>query len=169
MFIPEFIFGTPYQITIQECQSYNISVVTHLSPFFPDSYFSTTYNGVNTMVITRYPLENPNTTFESLKTIFQNYKPEWKFSVADIRKLGGGVGKTRQIGLRHLSSEDAAIYEQKMGMQYGCSLNITFGKTEDSYSSFENLNTKSDAEIEELLPQYEDGINYFIFNSIYFH
>lgn len=160
-------FNVPILIDYTALVQYDISSVTKLSPLFLDSYFSTTAHDSRNGVITRHHLENPITMPESLKTIFQNNKIEnWKFSVADIRKLGGSNGNARKIGLRHLSSENHAIYEQKFGMIDGCSLNITFGKTESFDSPFENLNTKSDTEIEQLLPQYEYGINNFIFDSI---
>jgi hypothetical protein len=56
----------------------------------------------------------------------------------------------KSIGLRHVSSPEAAAEEQRQGVSSGCAFNLTFQKSEHDYETgFENL----PRELESNLPE----------------
>ncbi|KPK32825.1 MAG: hypothetical protein AMS24_03060 [Chlamydiae bacterium SM23_39] len=151
-------FDTPVFLTNKEVLSLKINKYTNRSelPCYKGSYFECKFLELDiTEIIRRHSVCSKDT--------FDLNSEDFHFCVEDINRIG-----QKSLGLRHVSSFKNACYEAINGMKDGCSLNISFKKSEGPYNKnrFEDLHKKSKEEIKEQLPEYEKGIINFITNSM---
>ena len=164
-------FAKEVTVDINQVLELQIGVHTNLSalPIYNDSYFQLTgpswSNHKFWYKLTRLKLQNvPVIALDSVDDIIAKLMTtDCSFKIADIKSIG-----KQALGLRHVSSHEQATLEVVNGVFDGCSLNISF--LEERYNpkdaKFAKLHEKSDKEITSLLPEYENGIDQFIKDSI---
>lgn len=168
--LPDLEFGVKTLVSSEQIQPLGISRYTNLSvSHYKDSYFKYSYDsyqhGCSHYLIERLRLNPaPSPVNETVEALIQRLKPvDTEFKISDIRKIGD-----RSLGLRHVSNHEVAEREKTYGVFDGCSLNISFGASDSTTCSnkFEGLHNLSDEEIEQKLPEYEEGITAFLNESI---